>query len=95
MDWLPTRNPRKIKKLVGKTLKEKAFLSTSLVEDGILNYHLILAIKVPKGATAGYIAQWSCSPEQCELLFDAGQELLITEAITNHDDIFLKTRLLV
>nr|WP_317360283.1 ADP-ribosyltransferase [uncultured Tyzzerella sp.] len=58
--------------------EEKAFMSTSLLKSqSFNNKDLILKINVPKGANGAFIRDLSEFPEEYELLFSPGQNLLV------------------
>ncbi len=71
-----------INKLVGKTFVEKGFMSTSIyrgVADSFLG-NMEITIKAAKGAKALNISSISQLPHESEILFNVGQEMLITFA---------------
>lgn len=88
-----------VQELVGKTIEEPAFMSTSselgvaqhFAQDGV-----ILVIQAPKGARAVDISALSEYDDESEYLFDVGQEMLITQAEENAADgrLYLYTMLM-
>ena len=66
--------------MVDNIIKEKAFMSTSLLEKSTFTGNLKLIIEAPKGSTAAYIADLSRCFNEYEVLFDKGQEMMIKSA---------------
>lgn len=66
--------------MVDNIIKEKAFMSTSLLEKSTFTGNLKLIIEAPKGSTAAYIADLSRCFTEYEVLFDKGQEMMIKSA---------------
>lgn len=88
-----------VQELVGKTIEEPAFMSTSS-ELGVAQHFaqegVILVIQAPKGARAIDISALSEYDDESEYLFDVGQEMLITQAEENPADgrLYLYTMLM-
>lgn len=69
--------------LVGQTFTERGFMSTSAdstVADGFFKNNMQITIEASKGAHAMDISSISKYKSEVEILFNAGQELLITSA---------------
>jgi hypothetical protein len=66
-------------KLVGKTIQEKGFMSTSLDPSQAFHNDITYVIKVPKGTPGAYVGGVSRFPGEMELLLDKGREMVITE----------------
>ncbi|MFR2665729.1 MAG: ADP-ribosyltransferase [Clostridium sp.] len=66
--------------MVDNIIKEKAFMSTSLLEKSTFTGNLKLIIEASKGSTAAYIADLSRCFTEYEVLFDKGQEMMIKSA---------------
>lgn len=69
--------------LVGETFIEDAFMSTSTkssVASGTFSGNMQITIEAPAGAHAMDISSISQYPDETEILFNAGQEMLITSA---------------
>ncbi len=88
-----------VQELVGKTLAEPAFMSTSSdlgVAQHFSQEGVILVIEAPKGAKAIDISALSEYNDESEYLFDTGQEMLITQVEENEADgrLYLYTMLM-
>ena len=69
-----------IDKMVNKIIDEKAFMSTSLLEESNFVGDLKLIIEAEKGSKAAYIADLSRCFTEYEVLFDKGQQMRIKKA---------------
>lgn len=70
--------------LVGKTINDKAFVSTALLEDASFsNMQVAWKINVPAGADAAYVAKLSKYPNEAELLFNCGQSMIIRDVVVD------------
>lgn len=70
--------------LVGRTISDAGFMSTSLDPDEAFNGDVQLEISVPAGAHGAYVDSISSVSGEREVLFDAGQNLRIT-SVTRDD----------
>ena len=66
--------------LIGKTISEKGFMSTTVLERSAFNRQVMWTINVPEGASAAYVASISKYPKEAELLINSGQSMIIKEA---------------
>lgn len=66
--------------LIGKTVSDKAFMSTAILENSSFNKEVLWTINIPAGSNAAYIASLSKYPAEAELLFNSGQSMVIKEA---------------
>lgn len=67
--------------LVGKTIMEDAFMSTSLSENDAFGGDILLVIEAPAGSHGAYVGNISAlGHSESEVLFDAGQIMTITGA---------------
>ncbi len=74
--------------LIGATIYEKGFLSTSIDMDASFEYlEIHWTIEVPPGSNGALISQISKIPEEMEMLFSTGQNLLIKDAAINGNNI--------
>lgn len=69
-----------VEKLVNKVIDEKAFMSTSLLEESKFVGNVKMIIEAPKGSTAAYIGDLSRCFIEYEVLFDKGQQMMIRSA---------------
>lgn len=70
--------------LVAKTINDKAFVSTALLEDASFsNMQVAWKINVPAGADAAYVAKLSKYPNEAELLFNCGQSMIIRDVVVD------------
>jgi hypothetical protein len=69
------------KDLIGKILRDRAFISTSVLQNCAKAHTFTLKIKIPKGTKAIYIEPISAHPDERELLIDRGQRFVITNVI--------------
>ncbi|MHC5293026.1 ADP-ribosyltransferase [Listeria welshimeri] len=65
--------------LVGKTIEEKGFLSTTTLSNQKFSGNVTMIINAPKGSKGAYLAHFSDKPEEAEVLFDIGQKMLIRD----------------
>ncbi len=70
----------KPQQLIGKTIQEKGFLSTSLVPLFYYPGRLSMVIKAPEKINGAFLGSLSKYSGECEFLLDKGQELLIKNA---------------
>lgn len=88
-----------VQELVGKTIAEPAFMSTSS-DPGVARHFsqdgVVLVIEAPRGARAIDISALSEYDDESEYLFDTGQEMLITRVEENAEDgrLYLYTMLM-
>ncbi|GKX29376.1 hypothetical protein SH1V18_18560 [Vallitalea longa] len=69
--------------LVGKTITEKAFMSTSTnsyVANGTFSGNMIMTIKAPKGSKGLAVSAISQYSNESEVLFQCGQKMIISDA---------------
>jgi len=69
--------------LVGHTIVDPAFTSTSLIQDEAFGGGVLWEVLVPEGSNAGFLDPISQLPGELELLFNTGQGLHILEASIN------------
>lgn len=69
--------------LIGKTVSDKGFMSTAILESSSFNKEVLWTINVPAGSNAAYIAPLSKYPVEAELLFNSGQSMVIKEAVVD------------
>ena len=67
--------------LIGKVISDKAFMSTSLVNEGAFNSDLTLIIEAPEGAQGAYIGNLSYYPDETEVLLNREQQIVIKEVL--------------
>jgi len=67
------------KLLIGKTLSDKAFMSTALIKNSAFKSDILMKIRVPEGANGAYIGHFSWIDDEYEVLFQRGQKLLVTD----------------
>ncbi|MHA2612989.1 ADP-ribosyltransferase [Listeria monocytogenes] len=65
--------------LVGKTIEEKGFMSTTTISNQTFSGNVTMKINAPKGSKGAYLAHFSETPEEAEVLFNIGQKMLIKE----------------
>ena len=70
--------------LVGCTISDAGFLSTSLDPDEAFGGPVQLEIAVPAGAHGAYVDSISSVPGEREVLFDAHQRMVITDVSRDH-----------
>ncbi|MGN4124587.1 ADP-ribosyltransferase [Lysinibacillus sphaericus] len=64
--------------LIGKTIKDNGFVSTAIVKESSFDHlNVSWVINVPKGTNAAYVSKISHYPDEAELLFNVGQEMII------------------
>ena len=68
-------------KLIGKVISDKAFMSTSLVDEGAFDADLTLVIETPEGAQGAYIGNLSYYPDEVEVLLNKGQQMVIKNVL--------------
>ncbi|MED4069929.1 ADP-ribosyltransferase [Priestia endophytica] len=66
--------------LIGKSIRDNAFVSTAIVKELSFSKDVSWEINVPEGTHAAYVAKISRYPNEAELLLNAGQEMIIKEA---------------
>ena len=69
--------------LLGKTIMEKGFMSTSMnnsVAKGMFSGNMHMTIEAPKGSKGLDISSISEYSDEAEILFQVGQEMVITDA---------------
>lgn len=69
--------------LIGKSVSDKAFMSTAILDSSSFNKEVLWTINVPAGSNAAYVASLSKYPTEAELLFNSGQSMIITDAIVD------------
>ncbi|PZG34138.1 hypothetical protein C2D64_06955 [Listeria ivanovii] len=67
------------KDLIGKTIEEKGFMSTTSLKNQEFSGDVTLVINAPKGSKGAYLGHFSNSPKEAEILFNAGQKMLIKD----------------
>lgn len=66
------------KQLVGKVIKDKGFMSTTLLTNAIPNDDIVLTIKVPNGTSGAPVSIISSHKSETEVLLNKGQQMVIT-----------------
>lgn len=75
------KNLTSVDGLIGQTIREQAFLSTSIDPQASFNYlNVHWTIEVPAGSHGALIDTLSYLPDESEMLFSAGQNLIIKDA---------------
>lgn len=88
------KNLASVDGLIGQTIHEQAFLSTSVDPNASFNYLKVhWTIEVPAGSHGALIDALSYLPEESEMLFSAGQKLIIKEASIVGDTIIIISEL--
>ncbi|WP_338135863.1 ADP-ribosyltransferase [Paenibacillus thiaminolyticus] len=73
--------------LVWKIFEDDAFVSTAIVKESSFDFMTVAwDINVPKGANAAYIGKISNYSDEAELLFNAGQKMIIKSVKVVRDD---------
>ncbi|WP_271005069.1 ADP-ribosyltransferase [Listeria seeligeri] len=67
------------KDLIGKTIEEKGFMSTTSLKNQEFSGDVTLVINAPKGSKGAYLGHFSNSPKEAEILFNAGQKMLVKD----------------
>jgi hypothetical protein len=82
--------------LVGKHLRDEAFISTSLlpIEASAHSYGVLFVINAPKGTKGLYIDKLSRFKGEHEFLLDKGMEMVIRNAVQGKRDLILYADLL-
>ena len=76
--------------IIGQTISEKGFLSTSLDMDASFkNMAVNWTIEVPAGSNGALISSISVHPEEAEMLFSTGQNLFIKYAEISDGRIYI------
>ena len=66
--------------IVGKVIKDDAFMSTAILKESSFdNKRVSWVINVPQGSNGAYVAKVSKYPNEAEILFNSGQEMIIKE----------------
>lgn len=60
-------------------IRDNGFLSTSINSSSAFYKDIEFIIKVPKGAPGAYVGNISYLPNEMEILFDKGREMIITD----------------
>jgi hypothetical protein len=83
-----------VKKLEGKVIREKGFMSTSVNQGSAFSKPIKLTIEAPVGTPAIYIEKWSSHPNEKEMLLAAGLKYLVV-SVTPGDGGKINVRLRV
>lgn len=75
------RNEKDLIKLKGKVLKDKGFISCSVIEKSSFKKGVMLEIKIPKGFVGAEIHNLSSFPYEREFLLDRNQKFMVTDVI--------------
>ncbi|WP_271002914.1 ADP-ribosyltransferase, partial [Listeria seeligeri] len=67
------------KRAIGKTIEEKGFMSTTSLKNQEFSGDVTLVINAPKGSKGAYLGHFSNSPKEAEILFNAGQKMLVKD----------------
>lgn len=72
--------------LVGRTITDDGFMSTSLVRSSAFKKKILFEIEVPKGAAGAYVGDVSAAGHyEKEVLFDKDQILIITNVTRDEE----------
>lgn len=85
-------SPEKAKKLIGKTILDEAFVSTSVGGGAAFGGPLLLEIEAPKGTHAAYVEGVSSHNGEREMLLAAGQHFQILSVTTKGHQTVLRMR---
>jgi len=87
-DLINVKNPN-FKDLIGKTIEEKGFMSTSLLESEKFSGDLSLIINAPRNSQGAYLGHFSQNPKEAEILFNKGQKMVIREVNENNGNLII------